>query len=278
MGSYYCLVAGLSDVTFDGAKVGYTVEKFREELYPQLTDEDKKIIDLFFYIRDNENILTLLRYGNDVDFLSIGCYTKSALQEIIEAASNGDNRSSDVPAYIYDFLEFYFQNSERTDVVWEDVLSGYYYSYAIGCRNKFVSDWFTFNMNVNNILVALLARKYKLSISDCVLGDNEVAEALRTSATRDFGLVGVVDYFETILRISENDKLQERERQLDEMRWAWLDDNSVFKYFTIERLFVFLQKLDMVERWAKLDVEKGMQRYNEIIEELKDGKIAVENV
>jgi hypothetical protein len=71
--------------------------------------------------------------------------------------------------------------------------------------------------------------------------------------------------------LSENEQLQEREHQLDEMRWAWLDENSVFNYFTVERLFVFLQKLDIVARWAKLDSEKGMQRYTELIDDLKGG-------
>ena len=72
-------------------------------------------------------------------------------------------------------------------------------------------------------------------------------------------------------RLSENDKLQEREHQLDEIRWAWLEDNSVFNYFTVERLYVFLQKLDIISRWAKLDSETGMQRYNELIDNLKSG-------
>lgn len=278
MSSYYCQVAGLPDIAFDAGKIGYSVDKFREEIYPQLSEQDKKYIDLFFNACDNANILSLLRYGNDAHLERMGCYSETTLWEIIETAMNGDARCNSVPAYLYDFLEYYFENKERTDIIWEDKLSAYYYKYATNCNNKFVAEWFTYNMNVNNILVALLARKYKLSVSDCVLGDNEIAEALCTSTTRDFGLVGVVDYFETLVRISENDKLQERERQLDEMRWAWLDNNSVFKYFTVERLFVFLQKLDIVERWAKMNIEKGVQQYKEIIEELKGENVAVENI
>jgi hypothetical protein len=42
-------------------------------------------------------------------------------------------------------------------------------------------------------------------------------------------------------------------------------------YFSVERLFVFLQKLDIVMRWAKLDAETGMARYKELIEGLKSG-------
>ncbi len=274
MSNYYCLVAGLPELAFDGSKAPFTVEKFREEVYPFLEKEDARCIDLFFMAWDNANILLLLRDGADSLLERKGCYSKEQLLEIMAAAKEGDPRRSDVPEYMYDFLEYYYANEERTDILWEDNLALRYYAYAMKCGNKFISEWFDFNLNVNNILVAVLARKYKLNIETCVLGDGEVAEAIRTSGARDFGLTGVLDYLEMVIRISENDKLQERERMLDDIRWNWLDDNSVFDYFTVERLFVFLQKLDIIERWAVLDAEKGMQRYKELIDELKSGTVS----
>jgi hypothetical protein len=110
-----------------------------------------------------------------------------------------------------------------------------------------------------------------MSVADAVVGDGEVAEALRTSGARDFGLTGTLDYLEIVQRISEESNLLERERKLDELRWKWLDDNSVFNYFTVERLFVFLVKVGIVERWSALDADKGMQRYNTMINNLKGG-------
>ena len=58
---------------------------------------------------------------------------------------------------------------------------------------------------------------------------------------------------------------------MDELRWNWLEDNSIFNYFTIERIYVFLQKLDIVTRWTKLDTETGAKRYKELIDGLKSG-------
>ena len=115
----------------------------------------------------------------------------------------------------------------------------------------------------------MAARKYKMSVADAVVGDDEIAEALRTSAARDFGLSDSVEYLEELQRINDSSKLLERERQLDDMRWKWLEENSVFNYFTIERLFVFVQKISIVERWAALDAETGMQRYTSMVNELK---------
>jgi hypothetical protein len=273
MGNYYCLVAGLPDVAFDGSKANYSIERFREELYPLLDEQDAKLVDLFFLSWDNNNILTMLSRGYDCVLGCVGCYSQERLVSIINSVKEGDTAGDDVPSYISDFLTFYFENEESGEYMWSDLLSARYYEYAMSVSNKFLASWFEFNLNVNNILVALLARKYKLSIADCVIGNNEVADALRSSSTRDFGLSNTVECFEQLVRLSENDRLHERERQLDEIRWKWLDDNSVFNYFTVERLYIFLQKLDMIERWAALDSDMGMQRYNELIEGLKSGAV-----
>ena len=271
MSNYYCLVAGLPDVAFDGSKSAYTVECFKEEIYPELSATDAACVDLFFLERDNANILKILRHGDDARIGQYGCYSRQELEEIISSAKNGDTPIKGVPSYIYSFVEHYMASEGGSNVIWEDVLSSYYYDYATSCANGFVAEWFTFNRNVNNILVAFAARKYKMNVADVVIGEGEVADALRTSGARDFGLTGMLDYFESIQRLNENGRLQERERQLDDIRWKWLEDNSVFNYFTVERLFVFLVKLGIIERWAKLDADKGMQRYNEMIAELKSG-------
>lgn len=271
MGNYHCLVAGLPDIAFDGAKCPYSVERFKEEIYPSLSSDDARVVDLILLEWDNANILALLRRGEEVSLQRIGCYTKEQLLAIIEAGKCGDVSAKGVPAYMPRFLEYYFANEAQENIVWENVLSAYYYGYATTSVNRFAADWFTFNLNVNNILVAITARKYKLGVEETVIGDGEVAEALRTSGARDFGLTGTLEYIDDVQRLSDNVRLQEREHQLDEMRWRWLEENSVFCYFSVERLFVFLQKLIIVERWARLDAESGMERYNEMIARLKKG-------
>ena len=271
MSNYYCQVAGLPDVVFDGSKAAFTVERFRDELYPSLSARDAKCVDLLFLSIDNANVLNILKHGGEARILQVGCYSKEQLMEIIASAKDGDSPRGDVPSYLYRFFDYYIANEGNENIIWSDVLSAYYYDYATASSNKFVAQWFAFNRNVNNILVAFTARKYRMNIADVVIGDDEVANTLRTSAARDFELSGALDYFETVQRLSENGKLQEREHQLDELRWRWLDDNSVFNYFTVERLFVFLQKLIIIERWDALDADEGMKRYNEMIADLKSG-------
>ena len=175
------------------------------------------------------------------------------------------------------FIQDYLSQQEAgvtSDVLVEDWLSGLYYDYAMRCKNEFVSSWFEFNLNTNNVLVAMAARKYKLPIATLIVGDTEICEALKTSNARDFGLTTELEYFDQLQKISETDDLVEREKRLDQLRWKWMEDKTFFDYFSIERLYVFLLQLEIIERWISLDKEKGNQMFREIIDSLK-GEVRV---
>lgn len=174
------------------------------------------------------------------------------------------------PSYLSTFISEYFNISVEDDFLHEDRLAALYYAYAMKCKNKFVSAWFSFNLVINNVLVALTARKFKVDVAPLIVGDTEVCEALRTSGARDFGLSGEVEWLDILVKISETEELVEREKKIDLLRWNWMEEATFFNYFTVERLFVFLLQLEMIERWISLDKEKGSQLFRSIIATLKD--------
>ncbi|EJX07566.1 hypothetical protein EVA_04325 [gut metagenome] len=73
-----------------------------------------------------------------------------------------------------------------------------------------------------------------------------------------------------MFKISEITDLVDREKKLDSLRWNWMEDAIFFDYFTIERIFAFLLKLEMIERWISLDKEKGSLLFRSIIDSLKN--------
>lgn len=271
MSKYYYLVAGLPDLTLDDSKLSYTVADFKTEFYPYLSDADKKLVDLFYLKFDNANVLKLLK-DRDAVIDSCGLYSADELAEYIAMLRDGDELPDRVfPSYLSTFISDYFsQSGEGEDSLPENRLAGLYYAYAMKSKNKFVSDWFGFNLTVNNVLVALTARKYKLEVAPLIVGDTSVCEALRTSNARDFGLGTEVDFLDQLLKISEVEELVEREKKIDQLRWNWMEETTFFNYFTIERLFVFLLQLEMIERWLSLDKERGSQLFRSMIDKLKD--------
>ena len=272
MSNYYYLVTGLPDLTLDDSKLTYSTADFKTEFYPRLSAKDKKLFDLFYLQYDNVNVLKLLK-DKEAAIDTRGVYSAEELLDLLaQLKEKNDVSKSLYPAYLITFISDYYNNSGEEDFsLAENRLAGLYYEYAMRCDNRFVAQWYEFNLTVNNILVALTARKYKLEIASVIVGDTEVCQALRTSNARDFGLSGEVDYMDQLMKISETEELLEREKKIDQMRWTWMENATFFNYFSVERLFVFLVQLEMIERWILLDKEKGNQQFRSIIASLKDG-------
>lgn len=223
-----------------------------------------------FYLKfDNANLLKLLKDKEaTTDFE--GNYSQNELLALISSVREGDAPDKRYPSYLYEFITAYLALSAEELYRAEDMLSACYYAYAMNCGNQFVSSWFEFNLNINNILAALTARKYKMDVSQVVVGKTDVSEMVRTSNARDFGLSEILEYFEQVLRISEIEELVEREKKIDLLKWNWMEDAVFFNYFTVERIFVFLLKLEMIGRWISMDKEKGSELFRQIIDKLKD--------
>ena len=220
-----------------------------------------------------ETIVDLCRHVENIVGVkeASGNFSAAELNEYIATIKEGGEVSAkEFPSYLSVFISDYFNTPAESAVLHEDHLAALYYEYAMKCGNKFVSSWFEFNLNVNNLLSALTARKYKIEVAPNIVGNTEVCEALRTSGARDFGLSGEVDCLEQLMKISEITELVEREKKLDSLRWNWMEEATFFDYFTVERIFAFLLQLEMIERWRALDKEKGNQLFRSIIDALKD--------
>lgn len=279
MSKYFYLIAGLPDVALEDTKITYSIEEFNDEIYPYLSKKDKKIIDLFFLSYDNKNLLNLL-LNEEAKINARGNFTKEKLLyfiSIIKESVENDERiiikEKDFPAYLVEFLKHYFSDQEKEKkpkVYLEDYLSVLYYKYALKCKNEFTAKWFQFNLNLKNTLIALSGRRYNIDVSESILGENQIAKALRTSTMRDFGLSEELDYLEELIKVDEITELTDREKKIDELRWRWMEEETITNYFTIERLFVFLIQIDIIERWNLLDKEKGNQIFRGIIDSLKN--------
>lgn len=269
MSTYYCLVAGLPDISLDDGKLSYSVSDFKAELYPDLSAQDRKLIDLFYLKFDNMAILKLLK-NKDTVIEDKGNFSAEELLQLIEAVREGDTPDKKYPSYLVNFVSQYLQLSQDELYRADDLLAALYYSYGMSSNNAFIASWFEFNLNLNNILAALAARKYKMEVSSVIVGATSICEQLRTSNARDFGLNETLEYFEALQRIADIEELVEREKKVDMLKWKWLEDESFFHYFTIERIFVFLMQLEMIGRWISLDKEKGNELFRKMIQDLKN--------
>ena len=254
MANYYYIISGLPDISFDDSKAAYTVEQFRQEVFDALSAQDRKVMDILNLENECRNLIGSER-----------------MEELVALVKAGEQAPKDVPQFMYSFVQEWVDDSWRQKAAFaEDRLWSLFFEYAMASANGFVRQWYEFNLNLNNIMTAITARKYNLDIQKVIVGTGDIANALRTSGARDWGLSQELDYFEDVARLTEEDDLSQRERKADQIRWRWLEENTFFNYFSVEKLFSYMVRLGMVERWSGLDREEGQKLFRELIGTLKD--------
>jgi hypothetical protein len=271
--NYYYLIAGLPDIEIEDNKLTFSIADFRKEVHPQLSANDAQLMDLFFMKFDNRNLLHYLR-DKETKFDERGNIAKDELEECFQLIDEEYKpKNKYFLSYFLTFVSEYkdAQPIDTDAAKWENRLTELYYRWAMKCNNKLVSEWFEFNLNLNNLLVAYTSRKYKMNVE--ALGDNIVAESVKTSNQRDFGLTGIIDDLDTFQRLADEPDLYEREKKIDLLKWRWLDEQTFFKYFSIERVFAYLVKLEIIERWVSLDPTEGGKIFRELINSLKDSVV-----
>ncbi len=270
--NYYCLVAGLPDLRIDETKGLSEPVELVAEIEPQLSPADRGYLRLLMAGYDNRNFLSYLR-KKDAVLDPSGSLKQGDWMQLVKLMDENDS-PADLRLLPY-WIDYYRVNHEEEidakGIAREDYLAGLYYSYAMKSDNEFVSKWFEFNLNLNNLLIAILCRKHQLEASKSIIGSNEIATILRSSHARDYGISGLFDQLELVLRIADEPNLLERERKLDALRWNWLEEQTFFNYFSIEKVLTFVLRTEMLHRWKLLSREQGEEVFRDLLESLKQG-------
>ena len=143
---------------------------------------------------------------------------------------------------------------------------------GLKASNQFVREWFAFNQDMNNVLVAQICRKHGFDVKTQIVGEGEVAEQLRTHASqKDFGLNEVDGDWTEILALAGIEDLMQREKAQDAIRFTWLQDRTEFDFFSSEMVFAYYMEAIMLHRWSILTIEEGEKVFRELVKDMKKG-------
>ncbi len=261
-GNYYCLIAGLPEISPDDKKLSLSVQDLRNYLNDYLTKEEIEVINLFFYPNDNAQILRLLQ-KQEADPTLQTVFTASQLEDEI-------NDPMFVPSYIKEYLhDLQKEDREANKRLPEVELSERYWDFMLSQKERLVKKYAEFTLNIKNLITALNCRKYHIDIEKEVIGDSYFANQLKTSRAKDFELSDDYPYVDNVLALFDKDGTAEREYKIDMLYWDFLDEMTEHKYFTFDNVVAFMLKLMILERWSKMTTEQGKQIFRELLNRFK---------
>lgn len=261
--NYYYLVAGLPDLILDDDRMRTSIAAVKAEFENELHPDDVELFRLLFLKHDHYNLTNFMKKKFHV-YTDKGNYDREKLEEQIK------NPDDTIPSYLREFI-VKFRNSERANpgATWESELEYDFITWVEeNVSNQFLLNWFRFFHDFRNVNAALVSRKHKLAADPEIVAYNHIAQNLLRSNARDFGIAQDFPYIEKMIAAWDAPDLLEREMMLDQIKWHWVDENTFFDYFTIEKLLGFAIQLEMAERWMTLDPEKGKALFNQLVTKL----------
>lgn len=143
-----------------------------------------------------------------------------------------------------------------------DSLGRDFYTAALGSADAFIKGYFLYDLCVRNCRVQYLNHR---------LGRPEDTDVLN--------ILGEDYEFEDKAKVNDilaGSDILARERALDDLMWAEIDELCELQVFTADVIFAFVAKLQIVARWLKLDAETGKQLFKQLVDEIRNNKKSIE--
>ena len=143
-----------------------------------------------------------------------------------------------------------------------------FYAEALRNRNRFLREYFRFDLNLRNAKVRYLNNQLgREPDMDVMTGEDPEAEDVDIDGFRFTG--GEFEEAPKVDGILADKDLVSREKGLDDLLWDKVDSLSTFHYFDIEAVLAYIAKLHIVTRWLNLDEEVGRDVFRRLLKDVR---------
>ena len=128
-----------------------------------------------------------------------------------------------------------------------------FYEAALKDKERFIKEYFTFDLNVRNGKARFLNKAFERPIDQDTI-NLEVGE------------------FTELQRLDEvlnAPDLLSRERGLDSMMWEKILQITTFNYFDLDAILGFIARLHIIGRWFALDERTGREMFHRLVDEVR---------
>ncbi|MBO4760723.1 MAG: DUF2764 family protein [Bacteroidales bacterium] len=174
---------------------------------------------------------------------------------------NKDIRPGDVSRSA-ELLAFIREHCSREDNALIDrLLDGYdesklgqaFYETALSGSDRFLREFFTFDLRVRNAKVRFLNKALDRPVDQDIFLEPE----------------GEFPEAEKIAAVLQDKDILARERGLDGLMWAKIDEILIFDTFNIDVILGFIAKLKISDRWLTLDEQTGREMFRRLVQEIR---------
>lgn len=320
---YYYLVAGLPEYTFDtslaassgggtGSGTKLDVRTLRDQIKSELSDADRRAVELLYTYYDIENIINYIR-GSKLPFNELGNLTREQVAFAVDYGTGAETlpeemadieRGLTLPSSLLLIIDRFkgrnpgeLEPEEFQAVAADDLERQLYASFYKACGGnntvggfsvmlkgdvpEYLQKWADIDRMVRNITAAYKARAMRLPaelVQGMIVDTTELRETFLTSQAADFGLKGEFPYMEALLSVLETEDFVERERRMDLLRWEIADDLAEHDYFGVGRIMDYLIHLNILHRWAALDPAFGRESFRSMVAGLTDADTIARSV
>ena len=150
----------------------------------------------------------------------------------------------------------------------EKDLDADFYAEALRKRNRFLREYFRFDLNLRNAKVRYLnAQLGREPDQDVMTGEDPEAEDVDIDGFRFNG--GEFMEAAKVDAVLSDPDLLAREKGLDDILWDKIDNLAIFHYFDIEAILAYIAKLRIVTRWLNLDEEVGRDVFRRLMKDIR---------
>ena len=181
---------------------------------------------------------------------------------------------TEIPEYMTRFLKWVKNNEvKQHHLLTENTLYTFFYEFAANTKNHFLRDWFLFELKIKNLITAFNCLTFKYEMSNHLIHTKEtnvMNSLLLGNRLKPEYFEDEIPFAQDIIKAIESDmEMIEREKAIDKIKWDYLDEQTFFHYFTIEKILSYTIKLKMIQRWMKLDRKAGKELLEKLVAELK---------
>ena len=265
--SYYALVAGLREYALDAETKGFDIEEILAEVLEVISDADAKRVNLLYAYYDCENLIS--RYNGSTTHNPLG---RLSAAEVEEELHHPSRLIAPLAKVVSDYTSSDDEEADEevdTSKPFAQALLSAYYKACEASGSRLLKEWSRIDRTIRNIVAATVARQNDVAVASVVVGDDSVTAALSRSSAADFGLRTELPFVEQLVSIvTDEHNMLEKERKIDNIRWAEISELSTFDYFDINAIIAYLVKVNMVARWVALDAKAGREMFDRLVSEL----------